>query len=599
MSKTNTSIKAERCYHGVAVAPGIVEGTVFLHLPATEKVPFRKIKEEEFSAEIKRFEEAILATQQELLEVQRRIASLIGESNANLFDAHLLVLEDPMLFQEVLESLERDRCNIEYIFDTVVKRSCKRLSKAEHAYLSERTLDIEDVSQRILHHLLGKPRKRLLEDSHNHILIANTLTASDAVMLYRDHVVGFATEAGSKTSHTAIIARALGIPVIVGLHQIVSELEDGDDVLLDGYGGMLIINPTVDTVRRYHEIKLRQHHLETDLKKIRTTLPVTRDGRHITLSANIELPKEIESVIASGAEGVGLYRTEFLYLNRSTPPNEEEQYKVFRQIAEKSKPHNVTIRTFDIGADKPVKFIAIPAEANPTLGCRGIRFALQHRALFKTQLRALLRAAVVGNLKIMYPMIARIEGLREANSVLEEAKQELRDEGTPFFEGLEVGIMIEVPSAVMVVDLLAQEVKFFSIGTNDLIQYMIAVDRGNEIVAHLYNPADTAIVRTLKKIIDTAHQAGIWVGVCGELAGDILFTPLLVGLGIDELSASPILVPRVKKAVQNLDVSTCQKLVLKMLHGENAQENYQCCRALAENCYGMLITDDIPFAFDF
>lgn len=583
------AVKAERSYQGVAVAPGIVEGTVFLHLPITEEIPFRKIEEKEVAREVRRFEEAILTTQQEILEIQQRITSLIGESNASLFDAHLLVMEDPMLMKEVMESLERDRCNIEYVFDTVVKRSCKRLSKAEHAYLRERTLDIEDVSQRILHHLLGKQKKHAYGHELNHILVANTLTASDAAMLYHNHVIGFATESGSKTSHTAIIARALGIPVIVGLHQIVSELEDGDPVLLDGYGGMLIVNPTPETLHRYYEIKLQQQHLETDLKKIRETASITRDGRHIILSANIEMPKEMESVITSGADGIGLYRTEFLYLNRTTPPQEEEQHKIFRKIAEESKPNNVIIRTFDIGADKPVKFITLPAEGNPALGCRGIRFALQQRELFKTQLRALLRAAVVGNLKIMYPMVSRIEGLREANLLLEEAKQELRNEGIPFFEEIEVGIMMEVPSAAMIADLLAKEVKFFSIGTNDLIQYMMAVDRGNEVVAHLYNPADTAVVRILKKVIDAAHAAGIWVGVCGELAGDILFTPLLVGLGIDELSASPVLVPRIKKAIQSLDTLSCQNLVADMLHGKSAQENYQRCLALAESKYGILL----------
>ena len=587
-----SAVKPERCYQGIPVAPGIVEGTVFLHLTSTEQIPFRRIKEEEIATEIRRFEEALLATQEEILEIQQRIATLIGESNADLFDAHLLVLEDPMLTKEVLESLQRDQYNIEYIFDTIVKRSCHRLSKAENDYLRERTLDIEDVSRRILHHLMGRPKRRSCEGAHHHILVANSLTASDAVMLYHHHVIGFVTEGGSKTSHTAIIARALGIPVIVGLHQIVSELEDGDPVLLDGYGGRLIVNPTTDTLHRYYEIKLQQQHLEKDLKKIRKTSPVTRDGRHVVLSANIEMPKEMESVISSGAEGIGLYRTEFLYLNRSTPPQEEEQYKIFRKIAEESQPHNLIIRTFDIGADKPVKFLKLVEEPNPALGCRGIRFALQHKELFKVQLRALLRAAVSGNLKIMYPMITRIEELREANLLLEEVKQELRKDGIPFYEDLEVGIMIEVPSAAMIADLLAKEVKFFSIGTNDLIQYLMAVDRSNETVSYLYNPMHAAVIRTLKTIIDAAHAAGIWAGICGELAGDVLFTPLLIGLGVDELSASPILVPRIKKAVQSLDCASCVALVGKMLYEDNAQENYERCLALAESRYGMLLISE-------
>lgn len=585
-------IKPERCYQGISVAPGIVKGKVFLYIASEEEIPCRKIEEQEIAAEMKRFKAAISATQQELLKIQQRVEMLVGAPNARLFDAPLLVLEDPSLLKDVLESLQRDRFNIEYILNVIVKRSCHRLKNAENAYLRERTLDIEDVSRRILHHLSGKPKKKLSEPVCDKVFIANMVTASDAAMLHHDRIIGLATELGSKTSHTAIIARALGIPVIVGLHHIVSELEEGDNVLLDGYTGKLIINPTSKTLRTYDEIKTQQQYLDVDLEDIRETSSITLDKRRVILSANVELLSETESIVKSGAEGIGLYRTELLYLNRSEAPTEEEQFKIFRNIAQKIKPQNIIIRTFDIGADKAVDFLQLEVEQNPALGCRGIRFALKHKDLFKVQLRALLRASVEGNLKIMYPMISGISELKEANLLLEEAKKELSEEGLAFYENIEVGIMIEVPSAAMISDLLAKEVKFFSIGTNDLIQYMIAADRGSETIAERHYPAHTGIIRILKLIIDAAHEAGIWVGVCGELAGDILFAPLLIGLGVDELSASAILIPRIKKAIQSLDYSSCKELVSQVIQGESAEENYRRCLLLAEKRYGMLLTAD-------
>lgn len=590
MSFKKPIVQLERRYPGIAVAPGIAEGRLFLHVPHPEEIPFRKIDGEEIDLEIKRFKSALLETKRELQEIQQRIIESLGAADATVFDAHLLLLEDPELIKETLESLEEKRYNIEHVFNDVIKRTCQALRKAKNSYLRERTIDIEDVSRRILRHLLGR-KISASHLPHDHpIILAHSLTPSDAAMLHHENVAAFATEVGSKTSHTAIIARALGIPAIVGLHAIGSEIEHGDVALLDGYEGLLIVHPTQETLHYYHNVKLQQQHLEKDLAKIRKTLPVTQDKRRIILSANIELPQEMEEVVSCGAEGIGLYRTEFLYLNRMHPPEEDEQYAVFRKIAEQSAPHSVIVRTFDVGADKPVKCLELSEESNPFLGCRGIRFCLQNKELFKIQLRAILRAAVVGNLRMMYPMISCLEELREANAVLEEAKQELRERGAPFYENLEVGIMIEVPSAAAIADLLAKEAKFFSIGTNDLIQYLTSVDRGNDSISYLYNPAHTGVVRTLKRVVDAAHAANIWVGVCGELAGDLLFTPLLVGLGIDELSASPILVPRIKKAIQSLQFFECQQVVQQMLDGENTAENYARTVALAQRSYGLLLS---------
>ena len=595
MSAKKPNVSLERRYQGVAVAPGIAEGRLFLHVLHPEEIPFRKIEEKEIPNEIQRFKNALLETQHELQEIQRRITESVGAADATVFDAHLLLLEDPELIKETLESLQQKRHNIEHIFNDVIKRICQALRKTKNSYLRERTIDIQDVSRRILRHLLGR-KMDISHFAHEHpIIVAHSLTPSDAAILHHENVAAFATEVGSKTSHTAIIARALGIPAIVGLHAMSSEIKHGDVALLDGYDGLLIVHPTPETLHYYHNVKLQQQHLEKDLAKIRKALPITQDEHRIILSANIELPQEMDEVISSGAEGIGLYRTEFLYLNRTNPPEEDEQYAVFRTIAERAQPHSVIIRTFDVGADKPVKCLELSEESNPFLGCRGIRFCLQNKELFKIQLRAILRAAVTGNLRMMYPMISCVEELREANAVLEEAKQELRERGAPFCEELEVGIMIEVPSAAAIADLLAKEVKFFSIGTNDLIQYLTSVDRGNEAIAYIYNPAHTGVVRILKGVVDAAHDAGIWVGVCGELAGDLLFTPLLVGLGIDEFSASPILVPRIKKAIQSLSFSECQEVVAQMLGGHNTAENYARTVALAQRCYGLLLSASQQF----
>jgi phosphotransferase system enzyme I (PtsI) len=401
-------------------------------------------------------------------------------------------------------------------------------------------------------------------------------------------VGGFITEKGSRTSHTAIMARALGIPAVVGLEKICSNLANGDVVLMDGYSGKVILNPSAATLERYQRLAEEKEHIEEGLGTLRESESVTLDGRHITLSANIELPEELDDVAACGAEGIGLYRTEFLYFNRTTPPEEEEQYAVYRKVAERTAPHGAIIRTLDIGGDKPTESLDLGHEENPFLGCRAIRFCLRNPEIFKTQLRAILRAGIHGHLRMMFPMISGYEELLHAKSLLGEAVEELRARGVPHQADMELGIMIEVPSAAIIAETLAREVSFFSIGTNDLLQYLMAVDRGNERIAHLHDPANPAVVRILKIVIDAAHEAGIWVGICGELAGDIEFTPMLVGLGIDELSASAALVPRVKKAIRSLDLPACRELVKNALDGERAAEIYARTTGLARTRYGDL-----------
>ena len=425
--------------------------------------------------------------------------------------------------------------------------------------------------------------------SEPHILVAHNLTPSDTATMDRHRVLGMATDLGSRTSHTAIMARSLKIPTVVGLHDTSERLETGDEVLVDGYNGLLIQNPTAETLRAYEELESKKERVTEALEGLRETTSTTCDGRHIVLSANIELPNELSAVAENGAEGVGLYRTEFLYINRPDMPSEDEQHAIYRKVAESVAPHPLIIRTFDLGGDKIADAIEADDELNPFLGCRAIRFCLDHPEIFKVQLRAILRASVTGNVKIMFPMISGICELRRALGVLAECAKEMKADNIPFDEDMQVGAMIEIPSAAISANTLAREVDFFSIGTNDLIQYAIAVDRVNESIAHLYEPTHPAVLRLLKMIADAAHANGIWVGVCGEMAGDIVLTPLLLGLAMDELSASPSLVPRVKLAVQSLSVSECEALVQEALELETPAEILERCQTLAQKHYRDLL----------
>ena len=578
----------ERVFQGMAVAPGIAEGKVMIHFQEEETIPFRDITESELEAEVARFEGALLATRAELLELQKRLETSAGTSDASIFDAHLLVLEDPSLIEEVNKGIRKQKHNAEFVFQGVSHRFIKTLSNIDDAYLRERAVDLEDVARRIIRHMLGKSGQRISGHDRNHIIVADELTPSDTATLNRENIAGFVTEKGSKTSHTAIMARALGIPAIVGLEGICSNLENGSVILIDGYSGKIFLNPSHETLSNYQRLAEEKEHIEEGLETLRERDSITLDGHAIILSANIELPEELDEVAACGAEGIGLYRTEFLYFNRTIPPDEEEQFQVYRNVAERVAPHSVIVRTLDIGGDKPTECLDLAKEENPFLGCRAIRFCLMNPEIFKTQLRAILRAGLHGSIRIMFPMISGLEELLHAKALFLEACEELRTRDVPYQSDMEIGVMIEVPSAALIADILAREVKFFSIGTNDLLQYLMAVDRGNERISHLHDPSNPAVVRILKTIVDAAHAAGIWVGVCGELAGDIEFTPMLLGLGIDELSASAALVPRIKKAVRSLDLPACEEVVAHALAGERAAEIYARSTGLARTRYADL-----------
>ena len=584
------SARQEIRFEGVGVSAGMACGKIHVVRDDLEDVVRYRIAPSQIPDEIGRFETALIQTRMQILEMQQRIAESIGAKDAAIFDAHLLVVEDRTLIDEVLRKLETDLCNVEWVFQEVATRYAETLNKIDDPYLRERALDIQDVTKRVIRNLQGKAPKTFLALSKPHILVAHNLTPSDTASINRSNVLGVATDMGSRTSHAAILARSLNIPAVVGLHDITGKLETGQEVLLDGSDGLLIINPERETIAYYAEIESRRARVTAQLKELRTTRSTTRDGRHIMLSANIELPEDVEAVAANGAEGIGLYRTEFLYLNRSTLPTEHEQFETYRKVAERVRPDPLIIRTFDLGGDKLAPgTVDITDELNPFLGWRAIRLCLENIDLFKTQLRAILRASAVGNIKIMFPMISGLEELRSAKAVLAECKEELRRSGVPLPEKIEVGAMIEIPSAAICANALAPEVDFFSIGTNDLIQYALAVDRVNEKLAHLYEPTHPAVLRLLKMITEAAHANNIWVGVCGEMAGDVALIPLLLGLGVDELSAGATLVPRVKRAVQSLAIPECREMVEEALELNTASEILARCLELADKRYGDLL----------
>jgi phosphoenolpyruvate-protein phosphotransferase (PTS system enzyme I) len=577
-------------FEGAGVSPGIARGTTHVVRDDLDEVARYRIAPSQITDEIGRFEAALIQTRMQILEMQQRIAESIGAKDAAIFDAHLLVVEDRTLIDEVLRKLETDLCNVEWVFQEVATSYAETLNKIDDPYLRERALDIQDVTKRVIRNLQGKAPKAFLGLSEPHILVAHNLTPSDTATMNRERVLGIATDLGSRTSHTAIMARSLNIPAVVGLHDITEKLETGQEVLIDGTNGWLIVDPTPETLAYYSEIESRRIMVADQLKELRETSSTTRDGRHIVLSANIELPDDVDAVAANGAEGIGLYRTEFLYLNRNTLPTEDEQYETYRKVAERVRPDPLIIRTFDLGGDKLAPgTVGISDELNPFLGWRAIRFCLENIDIFKTQLRAILRASAIGNVKIMFPMISGLDELRRAILILNECRSELGASKIDIGEKTEVGAMIEIPSAALSADALAREVDFFSIGTNDLIQYALAVDRVNERIAHLYEPTHPAVLRLLKMIADAAHAHHIWVGVCGEMAGDIALIPLLLGLGVDELSASATLVPRVKRAVQSLAIPECQQLVDEALKLETPSEILARCLELADKRYGDLL----------
>ncbi len=584
--------KGEKVFRGIPVSTGVCRGKILVVDKAQHNITKRTLSDTELADEVNRLEKALVQTREEILNVQHKVSEAMGASEGSIFDAHLLVLEDRTLIDEVVRVITGEKVNAEYAFHHVAERYATTLAGIEDDYLRERATDMRDVTGRVLNNLLGHLNdvdlRHLKEPC---ILISHDLTPSNTAQMDRSKVLGFATDIGSKTSHTAIMARSLRIPAVVGLKSASEEMENGQYALLDGFNGIIITNPTDQTLFEYGQLIRKHVTLEEKLRDILLKPAVTLDGHRIFLSANIEQAADTEAVINSGAEGVGLFRTEYLYIGRDYLPSEEEQFQAYRQVATTLKPHAVVIRTFDLGGDKFLSHLQVPTEMNPFLGWRAIRFCLQQRDIFRNQLRAILRASAEGNVKMMYPMISGLDELNQANALVEEYKAELHKEGVPFDEHMEIGAMIEIPSAALIADALAKRLKFFSIGTNDLIQYALAVDRMNEKIAHLYEPTHPAIVRLIKAAVDAARRSNIWVGVCGEMAGDPVMAPLLLGLGVDELSAAPPLVPQVKFMVRRLKMPETQALAEFALNSESGSEILARCQELARQSAPSLFED--------
>ncbi|MFT5466777.1 MAG: phosphotransferase system enzyme I (PtsI) [Verrucomicrobiales bacterium] len=587
-----TSKKEEQRFQGIGVSPGIARAVAVVSVSAFEEPDTYTIGTSDIDSERYRLERALAETQRQIVSLQNQVRDAAGADDASIFDSHLLVLEDPAVLSQVYATVEDEKINIEAAFYQVCCQYIESLRMIPDPYLRERAVDIQDVARRVLRNFRpGESTEAPTEAAarHQHVLFAHDLTPSDTAAMNRELVLGFATEAGSQTSHTAIMARGLNLPAIVGLADISQHVHTGDEVLLDGYSGLVIIRPSHDTIQHYQSVLIQKGELQESLQQLVDLPAETEDGFRLTLSANIEFAHEVENATRVGAEGVGLYRTEFFYINQVLLPEEDALAEDYGKVAREAAPHGVIIRTLDAGGDKIPGSTHFEPEPNPFLGWRGIRVCLEQTDLFQTQLRAILRASDEGTVSIMFPFIGTLEELRAAKEQVEIAKESLRTEGRPFDEKIQVGVMIELPSAVIIADALARECDFFSVGTNDLVQYTLAVDRVNERVAGLYQPHNPAVVRLLKQSADAAHKAGIWIGVCGEMASDILATPLLVGMGITELSVGSSQLPAVRRAVRSLSRSDCAALVEDVTDLFETEAIIKRCREVAEASYPELL----------
>ncbi len=559
-------------FHGIGVSPGIAIGRALVVEARRPRAKRETLDPAHVPYEIGRLKKALEDSRIQIQEIQGRIAKEVGLQYARIFDAHLLILEDRLLMEEAIRFIQTQRVNAEYAVQEVLEPVRQAFSRVEDGYLRERRSDVDDVGDRVLRNLLGQRPTIQIEHPGETILIAHELSPSDTAQLQPDSILGVATETGGRTSHSAIMARSLEIPAVVGVEHLTGHVNNRDVVIVDGGEGLVIVAPDREMLGHYHARKQHLEYVGRTLHKIGGMPAETQDGYRVRVTANIEFPAELAQARDHGAEGVGLYRSEFLFLNRADLPLEEEHFSVYRAVAAQMDPHPVIIRTLDFGGDKLASAIHVDNEENPSLGLRAIRLCLHRPDLFRPQLRAILRASAFGPLRIMYPMISGVAEVRAANAILAEVKDELSQAGIPFDAGIQVGAMIEIPSAAIIADLLAREVDFFSVGTNDLIQYALAIDRINEQVAYLYEPLHPAVLRMLRGIVSAAHNEGIWVSMCGEMAGDPLYTLLLVGLGFDELSMTPASIPLVKRMIRSITYNQATDLSWRLFRCATAQE---------------------------
>lgn len=555
---------------GIAASQGISFAKAYVFVEPDLSV--KEVKIEDVEAEVKRFEDAIEASKKELTIIKENALASLGADKAAVFEAHLLILDDPEFMGTVKTDIESKVINAEYAFKETSDMFISMFEAMDNEYMKERAADIRDVSKRILAHLLGVdlPNPSLIDEEV--IVISEDLTPSDTAQLNKKYVKGFATNIGGRTSHSAIMARSLEIPAVVGTSSITEDVKNGDVLILDGLDGVVLVNPDEATTAEYKEKHAKFEAQKAEWAKLVTEKSVTKDGHEVILAANIGTPADLEGVKNNGGEAVGLYRTEFLYMGRDQLPTEDEQFEAYKAVLEGMGDKPVVVRTLDIGGDKELPYLDLPKEMNPFLGFRAIRLCLEEKDLFRTQLRALLRASVYGKLCVMFPMIATVQEFRVAKALFLEEKEKLVAEGVAVSNDIELGIMVEIPSTAVIADIFAKEVDFFSIGTNDLIQYTMAADRMSEKVSYLYQPYNPAILRLVKNVIEASHKEDKWTGMCGEMAGDSLAIPLLLGMGLDEFSMSATSILQARSQIKNLTLAEMKELVEKAVMCATTEE---------------------------
>ncbi len=562
----------EKTFHGIPTSPGIAFGEAFVVNVEDIPVTAEKVPPDQVDLEVQKFETALQETEEELRKLHEQLEDEMGVEHAKILDSHRMILADEMARKDTIRHIKKNNVNAAFAFTTVLDKVLTTFDQIEDQYLKERAEDIRDVKRRVIRNLLGQKVEGLSNLRKQAIVVARSLTPSDTAVLEKKYVLAFVTDAGGSTSHAAIIARSLGIPAVVGLENLSQHVKPYDRLIVDGISGQVVVNPTPETERMFEEAREKFREMEKELLTLRDYPAVTLDGHTLELNGNIEIADEADDVISHGAKGVGLFRTEYFFITRSSLPSEEEQYRYYSSVVKKIQPDPVLIRTLDVGGDKIAKWATNVQEANPFMGWRGIRFTLSRKDIFRTQLRAIYRTAVHGNVRVMFPMISVLEEVIQAKEICEEVKADLRRERYQIGENVEIGVMIETPSAVAIADMLAREVDFFSIGTNDLIQYSLAVDRGNSRISYLYNDLHPSILRMIRDTVSAAHKEKIWVGVCGEMPGSVYGALLSLGLGLDEISASSFLIPEIKKIIRSVTYDEVKSLVRRALKLPSAED---------------------------